>query len=847
MIEVKELVKKYRSGDEEITATNNVTFTFQDKGFYIVLGKSGCGKTTLLNILAGLNGFDSGEVLVDKTDISGFNESQFDAYRNIRIGIIFQQYNLLPDMNVYDNLRLVLEMQEWDIPLSQRQAYIDEKIACILSQVGLSGFEKRRVNQLSGGEQQRIAIARTLLKNPDILFADEPTGNLDQKTGNAILDLLKSLSKNCLVIMVSHDRESAFKYGDYIINMSDGAISSIDKLENGRYTYSFSLAQDNEVKDFSSLSLSDVGKEVEKVLSACENGSVIEISKISKALVSDTDSVHETGNDRKNIKTKKLANRYKLQLAFGFLQKRRIRLLFTIVLTSLTIVLLFFSMYISFYNKEEVIVGYMEEHSPEILPVYTTASYMDDFFIERNNNLKSGYHYGSVTKNAFMDVSEIGRYLLEQSICNEDDDSFESATVFFLDDMEAINLPIEGHKPTSTKEIVLTDFIAGKLNLKIGDVVEYNGCCFALSGIIQTDYLEYRLERKINLGYSDEFFLFKCSYTYFAAYLLTDVLHDIKMTKDILTLESADFLSVSQESKYLSSYVSVGSQSNITKEDLILGRMPEKADEVVVSRIYLEEHSLQSESVLDKHYSFKDINEEKYKYYYSDKLNLFDYYPQGLTIVGVIEDENDGITKDVYMDDGIWNQVLSDYYLKYTGSYALFPTSGEYKKLVSLSRENNIFFDEPAVNNIYFFDKTIKSLKPILLVILMIIMAINFIMVGTFVNISISENRRNIGILRSLGVPMKECTHIFNYEFYAIYVGSILFATIMNFLFVCKVNEFFSKGLKDVRYDIITFNLLIYSIVALLEFLISYISVKIPIRKLSRQKPLEILADSDPS
>ena len=301
MIEVKELVKKYRSGDEEITATNNVTFTFQDKGFYIVLGKSGCGKTTLLNILAGLDGFDSGEVLIDKTDISGFNESQFDAYRNIRIGIIFQQYNLLPDMNVYDNLRLVLEMQEWDIPLSQRQAYIDEKIACILSQVGLSGFEKRRVNQLSGGEQQRIAIARTLLKNPDILFADEPTGNLDQKTGNAILDLLKSLSKNCLVIMVSHDRESAFKYGDYIINMSDGAISSIDKLENGRYTYSFSLAQDNEVKDFSSLSLSDVGKEVEKVLSACENGSVIEISKISKTLVSDTDSVHETGNDRNNI------------------------------------------------------------------------------------------------------------------------------------------------------------------------------------------------------------------------------------------------------------------------------------------------------------------------------------------------------------------------------------------------------------------------------------------------------------------------------------------------------------------------------------------------------------------
>ena len=221
MIEVKELVKKYRSGDEEITATNNVTFTFQDKGFYIVLGKSGCGKTTLLNILAGLDGFDSGEVLIDKTDISGFNESQFDAYRNIRIGIIFQQYNLLPDMNVYDNLRLVLEMQEWDIPLSQRQAYIDEKIACILSQVGLSGFEKRRVNQLSGGEQQRIAIARAMVKDSNIILLDEPTSSLDKETSEEVLESLDNLTKDKTVIHVTH-QPNLLKGYNRIIQIKEG-------------------------------------------------------------------------------------------------------------------------------------------------------------------------------------------------------------------------------------------------------------------------------------------------------------------------------------------------------------------------------------------------------------------------------------------------------------------------------------------------------------------------------------------------------------------------------------------------------------------------------------------------
>ncbi len=846
MIDIKDLVKKYHSGQEEIIAANKVCLRFENSGFYIILGKSGCGKTTLLNVLAGLDDFDSGKVVIDGCDLKSYNESEFDEYHNIRIGIIFQQYNLLSDLNVYDNLRLVLELQEWEYKDAVREEYIRLRIEHILDLVGLPGFEKRRVNQLSGGEQQRIAIARTLLKNPNILFADEPTGNVDQKTGMQILELLKELSKDRLVIMVTHDKESAYRYGDHIVHMSDGSISKVDELDNRRYVFSFTLRNNEDRQTFHNLSINEMTKELERILYSCDNGTVVEISNLRKTAIDEENHSEKSDKTRMNNTTKRFSTWYKAQLAFAFLRKRRIRFLFTVVLTSLTMILMFFSLYIYFYNKEDVIVDYMKKKTPAILPIYTTAEYIDDFYVQRSIDIRKGSYFGSVIQNSFSGTSEIGRYLLDENLSAKDLKNFGMTTVVFLDDMNDLALEMEGVKPNSSDEIILTDYIANKLELKIGDEVEYSGCLFILSGIIKTDYSESNIDRKLNYGYSDEFFVFRCKYYYFSSYLLSDALNRIKLT-DSLTLKSADFMNASKESDYLNSFMSLGSLSGLTEDDLKAGRFPIKTDEIVVSENYLRKHRQLPENAMDKQYQFKDIYADEYANFYSSYVNMYDYYPTGLKIVGVIEDESDGITKDVYIDDGVWNQVLSDYYLKYTGSYALFPTSGEYKKLVSLSKENDVFFDEPAVNNIYFFDKTIKSLKPILLIILIIVMAINFIMVGTFVNISISENRRNIGILRSLGVTMKDCTHIFNYEFYAIYVGSNIFATIVNILLVYKVNEFFSKGLKDVRYDIITFNLLICLIVALLEFLISYISVKIPIRKLSRQKPLEILADSDPS
>jgi ABC-type lipoprotein export system ATPase subunit len=183
-----------------------------------ILGKSGSGKSTLLNIMGGLDSYDSGEFIIKGKSSKDFAGSDFDAYRNTFIGFIFQEYNVLDDFTVGANIALALELQG--------KKALPEKINDILSQVDLLNYAKRKPNELSGGQKQRVAIARALVKEPQIIMADEPTGALDSNTGKQIFDSLKKLSRDKLVLVVSHDRDFAERYADRIVELSDGKIIS---------------------------------------------------------------------------------------------------------------------------------------------------------------------------------------------------------------------------------------------------------------------------------------------------------------------------------------------------------------------------------------------------------------------------------------------------------------------------------------------------------------------------------------------------------------------------------------------------------------------------------------------
>ncbi|MBQ8345844.1 MAG: ABC transporter ATP-binding protein [Clostridia bacterium] len=219
MLEIKNVTKIYRSkSGNAVKALDNVSVTFPENGMVFILGKSGSGKSTLLNVIGGLDGCDGGEFIIKGKSSKNFAGSDFDAYRNTFIGFIFQEYNVLDDFTVGANIGLALELQG--------KKATNEKINEILKQVDMLNFAKRKPNELSGGQKQRVAIARALVKDPEIIMADEPTGALDSNTGKQILDTLKELSKTKLVIIVSHDRDFAERYGDRIIEMKDGTIES---------------------------------------------------------------------------------------------------------------------------------------------------------------------------------------------------------------------------------------------------------------------------------------------------------------------------------------------------------------------------------------------------------------------------------------------------------------------------------------------------------------------------------------------------------------------------------------------------------------------------------------------
>lgn len=221
MLEVSHLKKVYRIKNEEpVMALDDVSLKFPETGLVFILGKSGSGKSTLLNVMGGLDKPDEGEIIINGKSSLEFSGSEMDSYRNTYLGFIFQEYNILSDFTVKENIALALQLQH--------KKATDEEIEKILQEVDLqgSGMEKRKPNELSGGQKQRVAIARALVKDPKIIFGDEPTGALDSNTGKQVFETLKKLSKDKLVIIVSHDRDFAEHFGDRVIELRDGKVIS---------------------------------------------------------------------------------------------------------------------------------------------------------------------------------------------------------------------------------------------------------------------------------------------------------------------------------------------------------------------------------------------------------------------------------------------------------------------------------------------------------------------------------------------------------------------------------------------------------------------------------------------
>lgn len=219
MIQFQNISKIYKVGEQEVRALDRVSFSIEKGKFTVILGPSGSGKSTLLNLLGGMDRATSGTFIFDEELVTKFTEKELSAYRKDKIGFVFQFYNLVPSLTAKENIGIAANLVK-----------NNKEIDMYLDQVGLLHRKNNFPNQLSGGEMQRVSIARALAKEPSLLLCDEPTGALDSKTGDSILTLLKEVSRNgnTAVVMVTHNREFA-KFADRVIYLKDG---SIEKIEN---------------------------------------------------------------------------------------------------------------------------------------------------------------------------------------------------------------------------------------------------------------------------------------------------------------------------------------------------------------------------------------------------------------------------------------------------------------------------------------------------------------------------------------------------------------------------------------------------------------------------------------
>lgn len=502
MLEIKNLSKIYKTNNVVTKALDNVTLKFPDKGMVFLLGKSGSGKSTLLNVCGGLDTPTEGEIIVKGRSSNTFSSSDFDSYRNTYIGFIFQEYNILNEFTVEDNIALALELQG--------KSKDRNKINELLAQVDLASYARRKPNTLSGGQKQRIAIARALIKDPEIIMADEPTGALDSNTGKQVLDTLKKLSETKLVIVVSHDREFAEYYGDRIIELKDGQIlsdvskTSIEAKQVGHIT----MIDDNTIsikngvelttEDLSTLNdfLKKSDTEIlisnnEKEIKDYKQQAKINDNGLKETFIkTDEDNYelkHYTKDDAKLIRSK-LPMRHAAKIGTSNLKLKPIRLLFTILLSVVSFVLLGIVSTMTFYEKTEVSIESVMNSNLEYIPIQKgyemTTTYEDEDYSYKDtyttflgqkdiDRIKSKYGNSAIFYYNFNTCPTLGDYYYSDGFridnVNLSNNSYYSAQIgnfaYVPTSHNLRNRIVAGKYPEADDEILIPSYLYDSIKL----------------------------------------------------------------------------------------------------------------------------------------------------------------------------------------------------------------------------------------------------------------------------------------------------------------------------------------------------------------------------------------------
>ncbi len=789
MIRFENVSKEYRSKKGGSTkALTDININLNNKGLIFIIGKSGSGKSTLLNILGGLDSKTNGKIYIDNKDIDSFKEKDFDSYRNTYIGFIFQDFNLLEEYNVFDNVMLSAKLQ--------KKKADKEEILNLLNRLGLKGLEYRNINELSGGQKQRVGIARALIKNPKIILADEPTGNLDSISSKETFKLLKEISKEKLVVVVSHDLENANTYADKILELQDG-----------------------------------------------------------KAIRNDL-TIKEQDNSTFTSVSAKLPFKECLHFAFTSLKSNKVKLFFTIILTMISLVFMGISVNSFLYDKGTFMAGVMRDNNEYIFDISKIevepagASFPFDLTNDDLNILKENINeelnptYRLYNNNRLLTFT-YGDYV-------EPDEDFDHVPMWFnyielKDDRILGN--IKGKIPVNSNEIMVHKNVARY-------ICKY-GILDSTNNIYKPNSIDELINsnKEIMLGdnkviitgivdndLNDDYFIY-----------VNGFVDNAILNNDINTFLTDSYLSKKEiTAKNIAIYnnnvqLITNTITKLNKDEIIISLdLFRELDNNFNDELneYLLNNSEDNYSSLINTFtnSYINTNNSFNNLYITFNGNLnSNSIKNDLKVVGISLDNNNYVSNDYI------TEIESTNSNKYNFSYRVYEDNyNELKNIINTYETNynrsGVYYyltlphydDLEQINAIYNF------LAKYINIITLVFVLFTILLFSNFIYISITYSKKQIGILRALGTNKNDIIKIFLYESIIVGIMSYIISIILWFISINLLNNSLFGDKTYILNGIVT-NPWVPVIMFVYTIIISIIITIISLSKITKIKPIDAI------
>ena len=725
MLELKNIKKSYKTGEFVQHALKGVSLTFDRNEFVCILGASGSGKTTLLNIIGGLDRYDSGDLIINNMSTKKFNDNLWDAYRNNCVGFIFQSYNLIGHLSVLENV-------EMSLTLSGVKNKKDKALSA-LDRVGLKDHAYKKPNQLSGGQMQRVAIARAIVNDPEVILADEPTGALDTKTSKQIMELIKEISKEKLVIMVTHNPDLAKKYATRIIEVKDGEVIS-DSLPKEKYKdknnieikktkmsfltalkLSFNNIRTKKGRTFLTAFASSIGIIGISIILSLSNGFDKQVDIYQKNTLSNfpiTISKSTMSMDEKQMEE-----------MMGSMMPGK-----------------------GDYPKDKVIYSF-DINSYNMLHTNNITKEYIEYIEKLDDSLISGISFTRATNLNLLvkngeDVKSVSSNELNMGVIPKELDKED-----FM--MEAFDL-LDGEYPKNITDIVLVVDSKNRVDTKILKAL-------GLSDKEKIDFKEV-LGKEIKLVFNNQYYT-----KYMNMFIPNTNLDDVYYNKENLTLKVVGIVR-NKEDNYLGQIAtSMNSLGNITDTSSMMssnniGSILYKND--LVEKVISVNSS--SDVVLSQSKSDNSV-------FTGEKLDS-DSKENMLLYLG---SKDEPFMINIYPKDFESKDKIIEYLDKYN---------------IDKNDENKIVYNDLASTFISFGSKIMDAITVVLIAFSAVSLVVSSIMIGIITYISVLERTKEIGVLRSLGARKKDVSRVFNAETFIVGVLSGLIGVLIARLLIIPVN-----------------------------------------------------------